>query len=156
MRWRHRWYATRGSRESGSQLTPRWRKLDSNPRSRRRTELSFRLPAHGFASDSLLEESGFVLTVPPTSHAHARRREGPRVCRLAAGGNRIRTLGPTRPLVAAYNPTHSKRERLSQAMWQSTADIMPGGSEAQDVVDPLRPGRRHSNCPTAELTTLGY
>jgi hypothetical protein len=25
-----------------------------------------------------------------------------------------RTLGPTRPLVAAHNPTHSKRERSSQ------------------------------------------
>ena len=31
-----------------------------------------------------------------STSARARRREGPRVCRLAAGGNRIRTLGPTR------------------------------------------------------------
>src|SRR5271154_4982486 len=44
-----------------------------------------------FVADSLLEQSGFELTVPPTSHARARRREGPRVCRLAAGASRIRT-----------------------------------------------------------------
>jgi hypothetical protein len=31
-----------------------------------------------------------------STSARARRREGPRVCRLAAGGSRIRTVGPAR------------------------------------------------------------
>src|SRR5271169_444399 len=52
---------------------------------------------------------------PPGSH------QGPTVCRLPAGGNRIRTFGPTRPLVAARDPTHSNRERSGtnkgRGMW---------------------------------------
>src|SRR5271169_6011482 len=59
------------------------------------------------------------------------------VCRLAAGGNRIRTLGPTRPLVAAYNPTHSNRERSSAKTngkndWNRVEEGM--------VVDSISPG----------------
>src|SRR5271168_3167564 len=52
----------------------------------------------------------------------------------------IASLGPTRPLAAAYNPTHSKRERSSA---KDQREKRLEQVEEEIVVDMPRPGLRH-------------
>ena len=118
--------------KSGSHKTHRWRERDSNPRSGEPPPGRARLGA------------GWLIS-----------REGPRVCRLAAGGRRIRTLGPPCDRVRRHHSRCCRWRRPgSRCIAHHNIDPLERPVEPGLTV-PLRRGSQFRGAAAATSTGVG-